>query len=768
AAIARVGAAPPVDAASAAAADRPRGVSFRVVDGGGRPLAGVEVTADRDGFDATTGPDGRGAALGPESLGAASISVELRFSKDGYAPVFRPTRVEADVPTWLGDVVLRGAGAVSGWVLGPEGRPAEGAEVVVAGLVTDRKDPEELRRHGPEVDRHAPRAVAGADGAFRIPGVAEGEVRVWAVAEGMAYAASGPTRVSAGRESAGLRLELTPLRASDRIAGVVLDPDGAPVAAAPISWFFLSGHVGTGGAASADAEGRFEIRVEHRAPHDLEVGGGDRWATIVVPQVEPGTTDLVLRFEEPRSMEVALVDPDGRPIERFSVAASYDGSGHGSTLASVPAAEHEGGVATFTRPTYPFDLAVDAPGYERSLSGPHDPALLPPRLTLTVAPLAAIRGVVRGPDGPIAGARVGLFSRHGSSGTVTTFGLRTLTESSPEATAESGPDGAFVVHLRGRSEVVVRAEKDGFAPGEIGPLPLDGAIGAEGLEVRLGEGGAIEGRVLVPPGVEPAGVILALNRGDGHPSTRRVGPDGRYRFDGLAPGPWQVLPVDEEILPRSRTVSFSSRPSPPIEWSVEVVEGATVRYDLDLRSGLEARLEGVVLLGGRPAAGAAASLADFESFVVEGEVVDSTSVDGAGRFRLRAPKPGRYRLEVRTDGAPLVLVEDLELKAGAAAWSVDVPVGSIRGSGVPRSEGSEKVVELRWSEPPGGPRRGRLRAVHRVLPEEDGTFTSPRMPAGEVEVVRFHPTGDEGAPGWVTLRTVIVEPNASVDLDLGE
>lgn len=123
---------------------------------------------------------------------------------------------------------------------------------------------------------------------------------------------------------------------------------------------------------------------------------------------------------------------------------------------------------------------------------------------------------------------------------------------------------------------------EGLAPGEIGPLDATGLTESEDFELVLTAGGAIEGRVLLAGGRDPEGTIVAINHGDGAPRTMCAGPQGAFRFEGLAAGEWQVLASDVE-QDDSRTTHSSLREAEPIEWSCEVFPGRTTRHDLDLR-----------------------------------------------------------------------------------------------------------------------------------------------------------------------------------------
>ncbi len=193
-----------------------------VIDPDGQPVAGATVrllgaaseaallpVADRF----TSGPDGRFTFAAPEGT-------VLEASKPGFLPgraelgplerVNRRLVIELG-PRHAAPVESR---AVSGQVvLGPEGRPAEGALVSAT-------------RMGPRAASDVPsaQAVTGADGLFTLRDLTPGRYRVAARAEGRAPASL--RGIAAGAE--GLRLELT---AGSSLRGCVRDASsGAPVA----------------------------------------------------------------------------------------------------------------------------------------------------------------------------------------------------------------------------------------------------------------------------------------------------------------------------------------------------------------------------------------------------------------------------------------------------------------------------------------------------------------------------------------------------------
>ena len=161
------------------------------------------------------------------------------------------------------------------------------------------------------------------------------------------------------------------------------------------------------------------------------------------------------------------------------------------------------------------------------------------------------------------------------------------------------------------------------------------------LELR--EGGAIAGRVRVPPGPDASGRIVGISRGDAHARTQRTGADGSFRFEHLTPGPWQVRLVDAEIYPN--------------EWQHQHVDGiqparrsastaasrraARRRTTSSSAEATSARLAGVLRIDGETPGAWQAALSTGPLF--GGSPEAECAVDVEGRFELVAPATGSYR-----------------------------------------------------------------------------------------------------------------------------
>lgn len=286
------------------------------------------------------------------------------------------------------------------------------------------------------------------------------------------------------------------------------------------------------------------------------------------------------------------------------------------------------------------------------------------------------------------------------------------------------------------------------------------------LELTLGEGGAIEGRVLVAPGVDPAGTVVGFHRGDGEPRTVRVGADGRYRLDGLAVGPWEVTRRGEELDPARSSTTFASGPPQRPAFNCEVREGETTTFDLDLRDAPPCVVKGRLTVPGVDLSGWTASLVTA-SIALQDDLVASGLLAADGSFELTKDLPGRYRLLLQAPPAGsgrLEVDEVLELAPGENPWSLALAFGSVDGSGAPTGAGAEEVLEYTWQAAPAG---RELKVSQRIVVGDGGRFALPFVPAGEGKVAKYRaPDPGEHWGEWIELARFDVGAGEALALPL--
>lgn len=549
-------------------------VDARFLDAAGAPWQGVRLAlVDDDARAAISGADGRATLrLDTDPDGLWIQHREFIASGAGCATRKLSATVRAGEPAHLGDVVLVPASVVHGRVVGADGRPVPGARVGTTKDLGDT-DLENVHRRGSERLFESANVEVAADGHFELTGVQPGLWRVWAGAEGSRFAWTEPLEVQSS-DVYGIELVLEPLRASDRIGGVVVDGKGQPVPNATL-WIYYSTKVESGTHSRfADAEGRFDLVVLRSTAHTIVASDPEHeWADSALERIDPGALELVLRLGERRYVDVDVRDAAHEPV----AGCSFEVTREDPMMRSY--APVETGAAGRYRvgfPNFAFRVAVRADGYRTVVLGPYDADRAPEHLDVVLEPVPIVGGRVVADGKPIAGVRVTLHRANG--GTLQINGFTCVMDREPSAEVETDADGRFMLGCETTGEIYVRAQAHGWAGADAGPLAVPRTETTVDLE--LTHGGAIEGRVILPDGKNAEGAIVGANRGDGSARTVRAGPGGIYRFESLTPGKWQIVSRTSEVRPDTMT-SMSLAEPVEIQWSCEVVAGKTTHHDLD-------------------------------------------------------------------------------------------------------------------------------------------------------------------------------------------
>jgi RNA polymerase sigma-70 factor (ECF subfamily) len=750
----------------------------RFLDGAGRPVARVVLELpDLDGTRSEPSDAEGRIALGLDrQLGTEGRerSTDFRATCEGFATAFGNVTVERGRVTYLGDLTLQPGGSVAGRVFGPDGAPVASARVLVTPPELDATT-YEARVHGPSHSRDVFESTTARDGSFRIDGVRAGLARAWASANGMRWAASDAVEVPASAVRGGIELRLEPLAPEDTIEGIVLSPSGEPVPEADIR-FIGRGAAGTwSGNFSAGLDGRFQHRLPVRGRHDLTARDPSRrWTNVTALGVEPGTHDLVLRFPELRHLEITVRGEGSMPILEY--AARVLSADRSRVLVPDKMAEHEGGRARLVVPAERFLVEVRARGHGSAELGPFEPEEAPASAACTLERRPGVRGRVRSDGQPVAGARVALHEMSDEETLIESNGFATRLHPHADDEAISDADGWYELDPNqpdpaegmrffqrepgAPARFSVLCEAEGYARAEVSPIDIDPVVGLDGVDIELSAGGAIEGRVRVPKGRDPAGIVVAIDRCDGHARTERVGPDGVYRFDHLTPGRWNVVRAEAELRAGSISTSWSRGGSRKASYpsNCTVTEGATTRFDLDLSDDRGCVLAARLQVGGAPGEGWSAVLHPEEGSTAKrhpGGVFDS-----GGTLRLDAGEPGTFELEIRppaSSGSQARFTLPVTLAKGenplALAWSV----GSVRGHLLAPAPDARIVVESFADEPEG------LACRVEVGPDAKGEFEVPLVMAGRARVARMRALEGGGTEGPVAEVQVEIPAGGVVE-----
>lgn len=584
----------------------------------------------------------------------AGHDLECEVRAQGLPTLRRRVRAEPGRTVDL-EFVLDPGTFVAGAVVDPRGAPVANARVAVrnATVRVSGASPNEFAVD--EVE-----AATGADGRFRATGVIAGEYHVDVYAAG--FTPHRRKRIAVPAEG----LELAePLVLAEGLAirGVALDDRGQPVPGARIGiqkpMPMMPGVMVTpdgaedmgGSTAVANERGEFATLPLADGAYDLAAEAKGH-AKATAQGVRAGATGVELLLRRCGAIEgIAVSLADGEPIPRFRVAATrpIDFSGMLDPTSLIPGGSLEVAAADGRfrlEDVAPgtWSVTVAAPGHARGSAAGIEvpPGEVVRGVILMLAPECAIAGRVVDPltGLPVPGARV----------TTRTGFEALLPDPLPGADATCDAAGAFELGGIASGRYVVHATAKGYAPGASPALVLAEHQRIDGIEIALPRGGSIRGRVARADDRPTAGAMVSATRiGDMRPNLTTTDDAGRYALEGLPAGKYSVTRLQPFGLDDGFAEDLFSGMSIK---SARVVDGEVTEVDfLDAAAG-GTRLEGRVLEGGEPVAGA------ILSFTPTGRATGADA-DLAKLKLATADERGQYEVE----------------NLGPGEWSVTVQAG---------------------------------------------------------------------------------------------
>ncbi len=682
---------------------RGRTVRGRVVDGAGQPVAAAVFQIAAAGADPLRGPGADRYFTRSDAAGQFAVEGLLpgKFDLAVQAPGFAlASRRQVAIPAGekdfdLGAIALGRGISIAGIVLDREGRPVAEAAVHVQTQETL------LERGGIRQERGE--ASTGADGRFVVTGLSRGPTFVLRV-ERDGFASRTVTEVKPPLAEP-LRIALSP---ASRLAGFVVDDAGAPVPAARIGTrgeitltLLMTSPSTAFPSVTADDDGHFELRDAPTGKLTVSVRAAGFLPASLPIEIAPGQSRDDLRVVLRRGSTVAgrVLGPDGTPAADAQVSLAAHGRSFVSSSGVSTRTDGDGAYTLDAVPPGPQSFTAELPGAVPTV---RDLAVRPGenRLDFKLGPGLEIAGrVVDAAGAPLGGARVAL-----SAG-----------DSLPHETA-SGDDGSF--HFPGLRGGAYRlsAQLQGFATVSQEVRLADAPL--RDVELRLGSGGAVAGRILGLSPEQLAQVRVLAYRADERPASSlgiEADPRGEYRIGDLSPGEWTVTAM-VGLLGRAARGQVQLPPGVP-----------EVRLDLEFPSGFT--LSGRLLRAGQPLPGAfvGAQGTDVETH-------GSGRSDTQGAFRIDGLQPGTYELTVRSFTAGQLHKESLEITANREV-EIDLPAAEVRGKVVDADDLSpiaEATIALEPVQPDGSGIAGLLGGVQTG---SDGGFVVEGGAEGDYRVV---------------------------------
>ena len=664
----------------------------------------------------------------------------LEASAAGFATVTRQERVQGKglLEISLGDLLLVPGGALAGRVQDVDGSPVGRARVwAVQGLTPSKGITEERRLvYGRGFVGLGQGIWSWADtdaaGSYRFESLPAGSVSVVARKSGRLCAYTPPVLVVAGGEAQAPLLALGPVAPENRIVGWVRDAAGNGLPGAEVSVFANRGPRNINATTQTRAEGAagaFAVVVLSGQKYTLEVQlRGRARRLVVVHDVAAGTRDFVVAFTAPRRFELVLTGPGGVSLKPTG-AWAFDETG---AYLDLGWEEGPNGERIPLVPNQRFTLEVRAAGYLGKEVGPFEPKDVPARIEVELERAGMVRGRVVARGQPVAGAKVhSHFVDPNQAFHRFAHKLYTRLEAAgAEVTTDETGHFELPVHREGR--YVLHAEAAGWARGASRDLDLSPGTISPTIQLMLHPPAAVEGQVLVVPPDDAEGQVVAATSGDGHAAVCVTDAAGRYRFEGLAPGGWQVRRCrseDQEWLRMARTWAERGIESLPVD--VQLHAGRTAAYDVDLRGEYSKIVHGRLAIDAVAAGGWRVSLWSDGTYV-------SGRTDADGRFQLRGATADTtlYFFGRLPEGGQLKLRQRLALVDGPNAVNVTLKTGGLElvdllASAPPPEEDRPEGYALVWPAKGDGPA-----ATYRFDPGADGSHRIDALPVGRAELRR--------------------------------
>lgn len=532
----------------------------RVVDDAGRALPDVLVRASSwrtwtEGVDVPRleGPfDVRGFEVRTDGSGAFRIEapvpttevVGVRVEPDRFHDSWETrlgTGSSCDGPPLvagprdLGEIRLARVGAIRGRVTDESGAPLAGAE-----LTTGPEPTQTYQRDG----------RTEADGTYLISHAVVGTYGVCVKLDGYLKQFRSPITVEAGRDTLAVDFVLA---LAPSIEGLVVDEAGQPIEGARLwGWPESSG---SGAGAKSGVDGRFVVQPPQDEPYrfSVERDGYETWDEEGGHETtfEPGARGLriVLR-SMPRTRFLVVDAESGEAIERFGLEILENNGARATRRTHTERrpprpADHPGGVVEVsTRPGID-QYIVAAEGYLLQCADVEHAGAGDASQTIRMQRSGIIRGRVVHEGQPVERAAVTLFGiiRGGNRGPDGEIQWTVRVDRNERSTTATDLDGRFSLDAptNGAHRLIVQP-RDGASL-----IVDDVQVGAGEIrdlgELQLLPGASVEGQILLPPGIDPAGLGVLL--GDWKDDVRTVADArGHFRFEELAAGA-QTVTLDE-------------------------------------------------------------------------------------------------------------------------------------------------------------------------------------------------------------------------------
>ena len=530
-------------------------LSARLIASDGSPLPGARLEASARGYCLASLAD----ADGQVSLETRAIfeqaCVLLRASTGDGRGWIGTFWAEPGGRYELGELHLLPGGSLAGRVVDQEGEPLEDARVVLAAPLAPSRALAFAQMPGP-LDPYQLESHTRSGGRFEFLWAPNASLRVWAGKERFACSASEELLLLQGQSVRELVIVLSPWSevAPPEYVVRVLDQAGQLAQGSRLRCVLVDGRAQERLAAS----GQVVLRQLEQFESMMAYGPDGTRSEVFEAPFPPQGLELPLT-RAPRLAWLRIRSSDGGALGSGTVSSYGPGllpailTVFDSALASVELEQlaSSSQLVSIAIPEGVFRLRGEFAGYQALTTHRLGPSLDGAPFELDLERPSAFEGRVLSDQGAVAGARISARLCDAEGRPLGPSASAFLAPGGVVAAGTSAEDGRYRIESRlerteGRPEperwVLLRATMGRNSIAELGPISL--ADGPWQNDLHLFERGSIRGRLVLPAGRVATGRAVVAWRKAEDRQVERVGADGSFCFERLAPGRWFLSATD--------------------------------------------------------------------------------------------------------------------------------------------------------------------------------------------------------------------------------
>lgn len=597
---------------------------------------------------------------------------QIYASTDAYAPQLSdPFMLTESARSVRVDLFLYDGSTVQGRVVdSKKGNPVPGAAIrcvpSLTKLVKPLEEPGAFRT-----------ATSDENGYFTLPQLSAGIYQVFAQKDGYKFSLTGTEFYADGLNSINdLVVKLEPVASGEHsVWGVVVDAAGVPLAGADVVLEGMSRE--SLGAVrqqtNTDGDGRFRFDNLEQNTYRLRVSH-EGYATRALSRVRVDQETRVVMSSSAVVRGVVLVKETGRAPEGGYKVGAYPLSESGRGAINLARLNQVQAPAQFYASDGSFQLMLEPGLYRLQAEGIQAERYAAGRVEVSVVEGQVVDGVTifLSDGGAEISGRVVVSdgsSPAGAQAFLIDFGsgdvvVPTITQGNPLniRNVRIGDDGLFRFDKLAAGTYNVVVQHPSYAAGQSGPVELGDGDKRAGITIRLGKGGAIEGKIMQNKRPVSGAIVLVINTETGTNKNTTSDQNGYYFVDGLATGVYEM----------TVTVLRSGQPTDlynTMGAQVQVEEGKVTRKDFSDSEGT--RLIGICT---PPPSGIVGGMAVLRyptmSAPAPGEIISAAQLPDLDHIEFRIIGPdGGFIFEGLQDDSYIV---DLYYPEGASPGSVQL------------------------------------------------------------------------------------------------